>query len=126
MRLAGVVTDELGTTSVEFALSAPLFALLLTGVMGAGLAFWAQTGLQHGVEMAARCASVNKAKCGQTTDIQNYAVTQTAGLNPPPSVFSVSASACGTLVSASFPLVTVPELWTIAPFTLTAQSCYPK
>ena len=126
MRFIRALIDQQGTTSVEFALSAPLFALLLAGVMGAGLAFWAQLGLQHGVEMAARCASINKDKCAQTIDIQNYAVTQTAGLNPPSSVFSVSSPACGTLVSASYPLVTVPELWTVAPFTLTAQSCYPK
>jgi Flp pilus assembly protein TadG len=126
MRLAGGLIDERGTTSVEFALSAPLFALMIAGVMGAGLLFWAQTGLQHGVEMAARCASINKTVCGQPSDIQNYAVAQTAGLNPPPSVFSVSASACGTLVSASYPIVSVPALWGLPPFSLTAQSCYPK
>jgi Flp pilus assembly protein TadG len=126
MRPTGVVMDERGTTSVEFALTAPLFSMMIAGVIGAGLVFWAQLGLQHGVEMAARCASVNKAKCAQTSDIQNYAVTQTAGLNPPPSIFSVSASACGTLVSASYPITTVPTLWGVSPFALTAQSCYPK
>jgi Flp pilus assembly protein TadG len=126
MRILRALIDERGTTSVEFALSAPLFALMVTGVMGAGLLFWAQTGLQHGVEMAARCASVNKTICSQTNDIQNYAVTQTTGLNPPPSVFSVTASACGTLVTASYPLVTVPTLWGVSAFNLTAQSCYPK
>jgi Flp pilus assembly protein TadG len=125
MRLTGALVDERGTTSVEFALSAPLFALMIAGVMGAGLLFWAQTSLQHGVEMAARCASINKAICGQTSDIQNYAVAQTAGLSPPASIFSVSTSACGTLVSASYPIVTVRALWGISPFTLTAQSCYP-
>jgi Flp pilus assembly protein TadG len=126
MRIIRALIDERGTTSVEFALSAPLFALMVTGVMGAGLLFWAQTGLQHAVEMAARCASVNKTICGQTNDIKNYAVAQTAGLNPPSSVFSVSTSACGTLVSATYPLVTVPTLWGVSAFSLTAQSCYPK
>lgn len=126
MRLPLAVTDERGTTSVEFALGLPLFVSLLGGVMGAGMVFWAQIGLQHGVEMAARCASINKTICAQPTDIQNFAAEQTVGLNPPPSVFSVSFPACGTLVSASYPIVTAPKLWGLQPFSLTAQSCYPK
>jgi Flp pilus assembly protein TadG len=126
MRFIHTVVDERGTAAVEFALSAPLFASMIAGVIGAGLLFWTQTGLQHAVEMAARCASINKATCADTVDIQNYAVTQAVGLNPAPSVFTVSSPTCGTLVSASYPIVAVSELWGIPAFTLTAQSCYPN
>jgi Flp pilus assembly protein TadG len=126
MTITDMAADDRGATSVEFALSAPLFAFMIAGVIGAGLVFWAQLGLQHGVEMAARCASINKVTCADSIAIKNYAVAQTAGVNPPASAFSVSTSACGTLVSASYPLVAVPALWGLAPFTLTAQACYPK
>jgi Flp pilus assembly protein TadG len=126
MTPADAVNDERGTTSIEFALTLPLFLLILAGVLGTGLLFWAQLGLQHGVEMAARCASVDRDVCGATGDIQNYAAAQSSGLNPPPSVFSVSSPPCGVQVTASYSVAAISSIWNVPPLTLTARSCYPK
>ena len=53
--------DQRGATALEFALLAPVFVLLIFGIIGIGMLFWTQVGLQHGVQMAARCASVTRA-----------------------------------------------------------------
>ena len=44
---------------VELTLTLPVFLLLMFGLIQAGLLLWTKAGLQHGVEVAARCASVN-------------------------------------------------------------------
>ena len=44
---------------VEFTVTLPLFLLLMFGLLQAGLLIYTKVGLQHGVEVAARCASVN-------------------------------------------------------------------
>ena len=48
-----------GSSLVEFTVTLPLFLLLMFGILQAGLLLYTQVGLQHGVEVAARCASVN-------------------------------------------------------------------
>ena len=51
--------DTLGSALVEFTVTLPLFLLLTFGLLQAEVAAHTQAGLQHGVEVAARCASVN-------------------------------------------------------------------
>jgi Flp pilus assembly protein TadG len=51
--------DTEGSALVEFTVTLPLFLLLMFGLLQAGLLLYTQAGLQHGVEVAARCASVN-------------------------------------------------------------------
>jgi len=61
MKLKQIRDDTRGATIVEFTVTIPLFLLLMFGLAQAGLLLYAQSALQHGVEMAARCASVNYA-----------------------------------------------------------------
>jgi Flp pilus assembly protein TadG len=51
--------DTQGSALVEFTVTVPLFLLLTFGLLQAGLLLYTQAGLRHGVEVAARCASVN-------------------------------------------------------------------
>ena len=51
--------DTWGATLVEFSVTLPLFLLLMFGLIQVGLLLWTRAGLQHGVEVATRCASVN-------------------------------------------------------------------
>jgi TadE-like protein len=51
--------DTWGGTLVEFTVTLPVFLLLMFGLIQAGLLEWTKAGLQHGVEVATRCASVN-------------------------------------------------------------------
>jgi Flp pilus assembly pilin Flp len=51
--------DTRGATLVEFTVTVPFFMLLMFGLLQTGLLLWTKAGLQHGVEVATRCASVN-------------------------------------------------------------------
>lgn len=117
--------DQRGATILEFALTVPIFFALIFGIIGGGLLLWMQLGLQHGAEMAARCAGVNTSICGSVSAIQNYAASQAYGLNPSPSVFSVSTPACGNQVSASYSFQFFTSYAGIPSLTLTARSCFP-
>ena len=98
---------------VEFTVTLPLFLLLTFGLLQAGLLLYTQVGLQHGVEAAARCASVNYSanqlglsqscfivsgsaiapSSVTTTNIKQYAQQNSWGINP------ASANLTVTLVS---------------------------
>jgi Flp pilus assembly protein TadG len=116
--------DNRATTAIEFGITAPAFFVVLFAIVECGFMLWTQFGLQHGVEMSARCASVNATLCGTPTAIQNYAAQQAFGLSLPSSTFSVSTPSCGNQVAASyaFPMLTSY----FGSVTLTARSCFPK
>jgi len=125
MMLRAVGRDTKGSAALEFALTAPLFFALVFGVIEAGLMVWVKLGLQHGVEMAARCASVNTTLCGTVTQIQTYASQQSYGLDPPPSNFTVSVLACGNQVSGQYTYTFLTEFFPSESVSLTAQACFP-
>jgi Flp pilus assembly protein TadG len=148
IKLRRLLGDTEGASAVEFAVSVPLFFTLFFGLIQVGLMLWSQLGLQHGVEMAARCASLgdiaikaginpatNPTACysangnaaANASTIKSYAAANSFGLAPPTSVFSVNPGnpPCpgGNLVTAAYPFTTITYLYSI---TLTASSCYPK
>jgi Flp pilus assembly protein TadG len=118
--------DERGATALEFAILAPVFFLIIFGIIAFGLLFWTQVGLQHGAAMAARCASNNTTLCpnGNPSAVTNYAMQQALGLSLPASTFTYSTPACGNQVSASLAFV-FPDILNLRPLTLTAQACFP-
>ena len=114
-----LLRDMRGATLVEFSVTLPLFLVLMFGLLQAALLLWTQAGLQHGVEVATRCASVNYSAnqlgspvattpscfgvtpstvCGSppgcdigtaTPYIQAYALQNSFGLVPTNTVFNV-------------------------------------
>ena len=126
MKMARAWIDERGTTAIEFGLTAPAFFAILFGIFELGLIMWTQAGLQHGAEMAARCASINTILCSDQTATQNYAAQEAFGLSPSPSNFTVSTQACGTLVSATFSFHILTHYVDGPTLALNAQSCFPK
>jgi len=126
MKLTHAWNDKRGATALEMALTMPAFLMLFVGCIEFGIAAYAQLSLQHGVEQAARCAVINTTKCGSPSATQLFASSQSFGLNPPASTFSVdTASACGALVQASYKFNLVTQ-YLGKPFTITASSCFPK
>jgi len=127
VKFAKMWRDQRGASALEFGLTAPVFFLFLFSVIEAGLLFWTQIALQHGAEMAARCASVNSTLCANSDPnaITSYATQQTFGLNMPSSTFSYSTPTCGNQVSASYTFQ-FPEIFNVAPLTLTAKACFPS
>jgi Flp pilus assembly protein TadG len=118
--------DERGASAVEFALTAPIFFAILLAVCEFGMMTWTQLGLQHGAEMAARCATFNTSTCSSTSAIQNYALQNAFGLNVPASTFTVAAPACGNQVSATYSFQLLMGYFGLSAVTLNAQSCFPK
>ena len=117
-----------GTTAVEFAITAPVFFMVLFGIIECGRLMWTQLGLQHAVGMAARCASVNKTLCSTADGIKEFAVQQTYGVDPPASTFTVSTptNGCGNQVNASYTYQYVSAYFSTPSVTLSAQSCFPS
>lgn len=115
--------DRAGNTAVEFALIASPLLLLLFGTMELGRMLWYQNALNYSVEEAARCASIDVNNCSTSDQIKSYAAAH-SGADFATSTFTPSTSACGKLVSASYPMsLYIP--FTPISITLTAQSCYP-
>jgi Flp pilus assembly protein TadG len=126
VKLAALWVDRSGTSALEFGLTAPLFFAFLFGVMEFGLLMWTQVGMQHAVEVTARCATVNTTLCpaNNPSVITAYASQQAFGLSLPSSTFSYSAAACGNQVSASYQFQ-FPQILNLAPLALTAVACFP-
>jgi Flp pilus assembly protein TadG len=152
MKLKLIRDDTQGSILVEAAVTMPLFILLTFGITQAGLLFWVWAGLQHGVEMAARCASVSDAAiaagldpattptpCYNTngnitanaTSVKKYAARNSLWFyNNPASgstYFNVPnpQPSCGNQVTASYPFSLIPYVFSRASVPLPAQSCYP-
>jgi len=127
MSIARMLGNVRGTAAIEFAMVAPLFFMLLCGIIEGGLLTWTQVGLQHGAQAAARCASINLAICGTSASIQSYAAQQAFGLHIDPATFTFSAAAaCGNQVTANYTFAFFSGYFGMPSLTLTAQSCYPK
>lgn len=118
--------DRAGTSLIEFGILLPVFATVVFGVIDLGQVFWTQTAMQHAVEMAARCASINTTNCGTATQIQNFAATQAYGLTFPNNTFTATTPACGNQVTASYTYNFLTALLPMASISLAAKSCYPK
>jgi Flp pilus assembly protein TadG len=125
MMLRAFAGDARGASAVEFAITAPIFCMLLVGIVEGGMLLWAQIGLQHGTQMAARCATIDTSVCGSADQIQSYAAQQSYGLNPPSSTFSFSAAACGNQVSASYRFALISNYFGMPALQIRAQSCFP-
>lgn len=126
MRHSRLIKDKTGTAAIEFAMTSWVYVLLLMAIIEGSFALWIQAGIQHGSEMAARCASVDHNNCGSTSAIQTYAAAQSYGLNPPTSTFTVTTPTCGYRVSASYTLTYLTNFFNPSSVTLTGSSCFPK
>jgi Flp pilus assembly protein TadG len=122
----GIRRDHQGATAVEFGITAPIFCLVLFGIIDGGFLLWTQLGMQHGADMAARCAAINKNTCGSNSATQTYAAQEAYGLSLPASVFTVSTSACGTLVTGTYTFNLITTYFGTPSITLNAQSCFPS
>jgi Flp pilus assembly protein TadG len=148
MKLKQLRDDTQGAVIVEFTVTLAFFLALMFGIVQAGLILYTQAGMQHGVEVAARCASVNyaasKIPLNQScftdpvtgtptpsdvikdpTIIENYAIKNSWGFTPTVVVTNgaaVCGGAKGYQVTATY---TYDVLHYIFSVPLTATSCFP-
>ena len=124
-RLRRLWADRSGASALEFGLLLPVFVPIMFGIIQLGQVFWTQTALQHAVEMAARCATINATACSSTGLTQTYATTQAYGLTFPNGTFVATAAACGNQVTATYTFPFMGAAWFAASINLSARSCYP-
>jgi Flp pilus assembly protein TadG len=118
-----LANNRSGHAAVELAFVLPALLLFIFGIMEVGHVLWLQNALDYSVEEAARCISNNPAQCGNASQTQSFAASQ-SGAGFLTSVFTVTTASCGNQVSASYPVVlTIPYMNLSA--TLTSQACYP-
>lgn len=116
-----------GATAVEFGLTAPAFMLMIVGMVQVGMALWTQLGIEHGVEMAARCMVITPSTCDTAAHTQSFAVQQSYGLSVSPSIFtSGTTTTCAGRVQASYDYYFLPIVFKNLKVTLTALSCFPN
>ena len=125
-RLRRLARHDGGTSLVEFAVVLPLFMMLIFGIMQLGQMLWTLVAMQHAVEMAARCASVNATTCGTASQIQTYAGTQAYGMTLPSGTFTATTPACGNKIVAAYTFQFQTALFSPMSVALSAQSCYPS
>ncbi len=115
-----------GTTTLEFALVMPAFLMIIFGIEEFSRCVWTQSALQFAVEAAARCAAVDAATCGNTSQVQQYAASKMPAPGARAAAFTYNnAATCGSLVSGTLAFTFVVNLVQDGSVTLTAQSCYP-
>lgn len=117
--------DVRGASAVEFGITAPIFLMMVFGIIEGGRVLWTQVALQHATEMAARCAAITNADVCDSVPIQDYAVQQAFGLNLPSSIFNVSTQACGKQVKAEYAFEILTGYFGTSSLKLSAQSCSP-
>jgi Flp pilus assembly protein TadG len=117
--------DERGVAAVEFAITSPVYFLMLFGLAQAGMWLWADFTLQRAVDVASRCAAILTTTCGTTSAIQTYATNNVVGLSVPPSAFSVTAASCGAQVSAAYEVPTFTSGLGLPNITVHVSACYP-
>ena len=114
-----IIRDEQGSVIVENTITMLVFVLLTMGITQAGLIMWSAVGLEHGVEMAARCASVSdaaidagfvpstttptpcyststKGASNNASTVKAYAVSNSWGVGVPSSAFSFPSGSCAS------------------------------
>jgi Flp pilus assembly protein TadG len=126
MKAMKTFLDDTGTAAIEFAITSSVFIMLLVGIAEGGYALWVQLGIQHGAEMAARCATVNTTTCGTSDAIKTYAAAQSYGVSPPTSTFTVTTPSCGNQVAASYTYTFLSAFFSHTSATLTGRACFPK
>jgi Flp pilus assembly protein TadG len=126
MTFRRIYDDERGISAVEFGITAPVFFIMIFALIEGGLALWTQLGLQHGVEQAARCASLSATICANTEATKNYAKSKSFGVNLEAANFTVTTAACGNKVDASYSYNYLTKLFNLSQLNLTAAACFPK
>lgn len=129
-----LASDTRGATAIEFALLAPVFLMLLFGIIEVGRLMWVKQVLTETAFNAARCAAL-AAPCKAASDVQGYAATRALrwGLKVDGTLVDYTAS---TTCDGNAGMAQVKISYTFAsplsgfipmlPDTVLAHGCFPK
>jgi Flp pilus assembly protein TadG len=127
--LRSIRKNQEGTTAVEFAIIAPIFILLVLGIIGVCFALFLVGSLHFAVEDGARCASVKTSICSDTATTIAYTQTRYLGPNVSPTFTHNAAAACGPANSGNSVTGTVNYTMDIGlkrfVIPISATACFP-
>ena len=115
--------DERGTTMVEFAIVAPVFIVLVIGIIYMCVGLFTVGSLHYAVEEGARCASVKSTVCTDAVSTIAYSKSHYFGPGTSPT-FTYAAKTCGKSVSASLTYVMNLGLKQLT-IPVSASACFP-
>lgn len=124
--LPRLISDERGSSAVEFALVLPAFLLLIFGAIGGGVLAYATTSLQRATEVASRCVTLQGSlKCADASAITTAGTNAYSG----PFLSSLSftatpAASCANKVTGTGTFSAFPGL-NFLTVNLSASACYP-
>ncbi len=75
LRMRFLLDDRTGATAVEFGLLAPVFLLLLFGIIEVGRLLWVKQVLTEAAYSTARCAAL-ASPCKTQSDVQSFATAR--------------------------------------------------
>lgn len=125
--------DRRGATLIEFAIVAPVFILMLIGLIETGRFLWSQHVLKDVAYATVRCMSVSS-DCASSQARLSYAVNRASSLGLAVKSENVTISeniACKGLSNANKVAISIPYSSAIkgfvpgAPTTLSAEACFP-
>ncbi len=123
-----VFRNDDGAAAVEFAVTSPLYFLLLFGVAQVSIWLWSDFSLQRAVDVASRCAAITPTTCGTKSQIQAYAANNAIGLPVSSSTFNSIPNICGTgsaQVSANYTVPSLTSALGLPSITVNVSACYP-
>ncbi len=115
--------DERGTTAVEFAIVAPVFIVLVIGIIYMCIGLFTVGSMHNAVEEGARCASVKTTVCTDAATTIAYTKSHYFGPGTSPK-FTYAATTCGNSVSASLNYVMNLGLKQLS-VPVSATACFP-
>lgn len=121
--LSNVRNDRRGTTAVEFAIVAPVFIMLVIGLLSTSMVLYAIGSLHYAVEEGARCASVRTTECTDPNTTLAYTKSHYYGPSSSPT-FTFASLACGKSITGSTNYVMDLGL-TRFTVPVTATACFP-
>jgi TadE-like protein len=120
--LTTFLSNDRGTSAVEFAFVAPVFILLVVGTLGLCIGLFLIGSLHYAVEEGARCASVKKTTV--CPDVVAYAQSRYFGPGGTPTFTYSSNSPCGNSVTGSMSYVLDVGLKQFT-IPISATACFP-
>jgi len=119
-----ILSDEKGTTAIEFAIVGPIFIFLVIGIAFLCMGLAVAGSMHYAVEEGARCASVRKMVCSDEDTTIAYTKSHYFGPGGVPTFDYDPAAACGHSVTASISYVVDMGLKKVS-VPITAAACFP-
>lgn len=114
--------DMNGTTAVEFAIVAPVFIMLIIGLIYVCMALFAVGSLHYAVEQGARCSSVQSTVCTDSSATLAYTKNHYYGTSSP--TFTTAIAACGKQVTGATTFTLFYGMGSLQ-VPITATACFP-